>query len=103
MLAYIAWHRPAAGVDVGAYEQALQRFHHSLARVPPSGFEGSQAFRAGGAPPQIGSAAAADEEAIQALQSRAFFSRYTEQTKRVAGGEVEVLPLETIAETKHRA
>ena len=59
MLAYIAWHRTAAGVDAGAYEQALQSFHHSLARVPPSGFEGSHAFRAGAAPPQIGSAEAA--------------------------------------------
>jgi len=48
-------------------------------------------------------AAAADEQAIKALQSREFFSRYTEQTKRAAGGEVEVLPLEIIAETKHRA
>ena len=71
MLAYIAWHRPAAGVDVGAYEQALQRFHHSLARVPPSGFEGSQAFRAGGAPPQIGSAEAADDEATSVAREGA--------------------------------
>jgi hypothetical protein len=47
-------------------------------------------------------AAAADDHAIQALQSREFFARYTEQTKLVAGGEVEVLPLEIIAETKHR-
>jgi hypothetical protein len=47
-------------------------------------------------------AAAADEQAIKALQSREFFSRYTEQTKVAAGGEVEVLPLEIIAETKRR-
>ena len=46
-------------------------------------------------------AAAADEDAIKALQGREFFSRYTEQTKLVAGGEVEVLPLEIIAETGH--
>ena len=45
-------------------------------------------------------AAAADDQAIQALQSREFFSRYTEQTKLAAGGEVEVLPLEIIAQTK---
>jgi hypothetical protein len=44
-------------------------------------------------------AAAADEEAIKALQSREFFTRYTEQTKQVAGGLVEVLPLEIVAET----
>ena len=50
MLAYIAWHRPAAGVDAAAYEQALERFHRSLARVPPSGFGGSCAFHAGAVP-----------------------------------------------------
>jgi hypothetical protein len=48
-------------------------------------------------------AAAADDQAIQALQSQAFFTRYNEQTRLVAGGEVEVLPLEIIAETKHRS
>ena len=44
-------------------------------------------------------AAAADEQAIKALQSQDFFKRYTEETRRVAGGEVEVVPLELIAET----
>ena len=48
-------------------------------------------------------AAAADEQAIKALQAREFFSRYTEKTKLAAGGAVEVLPLEIIAETKQRA
>ena len=46
-------------------------------------------------------AAAADDEAIADLQSREFFSRYTEQTERAAGGEVEVSPLEIIADTKY--
>lgn len=50
MLAYLTWHRPAPGVDRGAYEQALERFHRSLAHSPPSGFEGSLAFRARGLP-----------------------------------------------------
>ena len=48
-------------------------------------------------------AAAADDQAIKALQAREFFSRYTEKTKLAAGGAVEVLPLEIIAETKQRA
>lgn len=48
-------------------------------------------------------AAAADDAAIKALQSHAFFARYTEETKRVAGGTVEVVPLEIIAETAYRA
>ena len=48
-------------------------------------------------------AGAADDQAIKALQAQAFFSHYTEKTKLAAGGEVEVLPLEIIAETRHRA
>jgi quinol monooxygenase YgiN len=40
-----------------------------------------------------------DDEAVKVLQSRDYFKRYTEETKRVAGGSVEVSPLETIAET----
>ncbi len=44
-------------------------------------------------------AAAADDDAIKALQSKEFFKRYTEETKSVAGGEVEVVALEMIAGT----
>lgn len=44
-------------------------------------------------------AAAADDQAIQALQSQDFFKSYNAETRRVAGGEVEVVPLELIAET----
>src|SRR3981189_2868241 len=44
-------------------------------------------------------AAAADEQAIKALQSRDFFKHYTEQTRAVAGGEVVVTPMQIIAET----
>ena len=44
-----------------------------------------------------------DDQAIKALQARLFFSRYTEKTKLVAGGAVDVLPLEIIAETKRTA
>ena len=42
----------------------------------------------------------ADDEAIEVLQGREYFKRYTEETKRVSGGTVEVSPLEAIAETK---
>lgn len=48
-------------------------------------------------------AATADEAATKALQQTAFFPAYTARTKQVAGGEVEVLPLEIIAETAFRA
>jgi quinol monooxygenase YgiN len=48
-------------------------------------------------------AAAADEGAVKALQANEFFKTYTEETRKVSGGTVEVLPLEIIAETEFRA
>jgi len=48
-------------------------------------------------------AGASDDHAASALGRKDFFKRYTEETRRVAGGEVEVLPLEIIAETRHRS
>ena len=48
-------------------------------------------------------AAAADDQAVKALQQRDFFKSYTEKTRSVAGGEVVVTPLEIIAETTQRA
>jgi hypothetical protein len=48
-------------------------------------------------------AIAVDDEAVKSLQSRAFFTSYTEKTKRAGGESVEVLPLELIAETKRKA
>jgi hypothetical protein len=48
-------------------------------------------------------AAAADEQAVKALEDRDFFSRFKEQTTIASGGGVEVLPLEIIAETGFRA
>jgi hypothetical protein len=50
VLAYISWHLPAPAVQAAAFEQALERFHRSLAHRPPSGFRGSAAFRARGLP-----------------------------------------------------
>lgn len=57
MLAYVFWHRPAPQAEKGAYEEALLRFHRSLAHNPPSGFRGSASF----APAPVPWAAAADE------------------------------------------
>jgi hypothetical protein len=45
-------------------------------------------------------AAVADDDTAKALQNRDFFKHYTEQTKLAGGGEVEVLPLEIVAETR---
>jgi hypothetical protein len=44
-------------------------------------------------------ASVADEETSKAVQSRDFFAAYKEKTHHYAGGAVEVLPLEIIAET----
>lgn len=45
-------------------------------------------------------AAAADDAAVKALQSRDFFKAYTERTRAVAaGGNVTVTPIELIAAT----
>jgi hypothetical protein len=41
----------------------------------------------------------ADADAVKTLQQREFFKSYTEKTRAVAGGDVTVSPLETIAET----
>ena len=74
MLAYISWHRPAPGVERDAYEQALERFHRSLAHRPPSGYRGSTAFRAGRLPwlgSQPAGAAQGDSAPAQAAGGRA--------------------------------
>jgi hypothetical protein len=44
-------------------------------------------------------AAASDEQAVKAMQSRDFFKRYSEKTRQIAGGEVTVSPLDVVAET----
>jgi hypothetical protein len=48
-------------------------------------------------------AAAADDQAIKALQACEFFPRYTEKTRLAAGGAVEAIPLEIVAETGRKA
>ena len=48
-------------------------------------------------------ARAADEQVSKDLQQRDWFKAYTEKTRLVAGGEVEVLPLDVIAETAQPA
>ena len=47
MLAYVFAHRPGDGVDVGAYEDLLRRFHAELAGASPVGFIESATFAIG--------------------------------------------------------
>lgn len=49
MLAYLFSHRPAGGVEVGAYEDSLRRFHAELASASLSGFIDSATFATGAA------------------------------------------------------
>lgn len=46
MLAYVFWHRPAAGVAPETYGAAIRRFHRSIAARPPMGFVCSASLRA---------------------------------------------------------
>jgi hypothetical protein len=50
MLAYLLWHRPAAGAQREAYERACEQFHRSLHHAPPAGLRGSAVFRTGPLP-----------------------------------------------------
>ena len=43
------------------------------------------------------------DEAIKSLQKRDYFTHYTEQTRRVADGKVDVLQVEVVAETRRLA
>jgi hypothetical protein len=47
-------------------------------------------------------ATAVDSEAVKALQSKPFFRAYQEATRRAGGGEVDVIGLESVAETNFR-
>jgi hypothetical protein len=45
MLAYVFWHRPLAGVDRQAYEDALLRFQRDLLAQPSPGLIAAASFR----------------------------------------------------------
>jgi hypothetical protein len=86
------------------WHRDIARFIAALDKVPA--LQGKIAYRCmkhRGGSDYYHIAAAADEQAIKALQAQEFFAGYTEATKRAGGGEVEVLPLEIIAETTFRA
>jgi hypothetical protein len=60
-------------------------------------------MKRGNGPEYYHIATVTDDAAVGLLQSRAFFSRYTEETELAADGEVEVSPLEVIAQTSAAA
>ncbi len=46
-------------------------------------------------------ASTSDDAAAAALQGKDFFKSYSAETRRIAGGEVSVLPLEIIGQTDY--
>lgn len=86
------WHR-----DIAAFISALDADPDLRGKIS------YRCMKARGGADYYHLAAAADDQAIKTLQSREFFSHYTERTKHVADGAVDVLPLEIIAETAHRS
>ena len=50
MLAYVFWHWPTPGVDVGRYVEALLEFHRALAAAPSPGLRGSRVLTVERAP-----------------------------------------------------
>jgi hypothetical protein len=86
------WHK-----DIGDFIAALESDADLKGRI------GYRCMKGRDGPDYYHFASAVDERAIKSLQEREFFKRYTDKTKSVAGGTVEVVPLEIIAETKHSA
>jgi hypothetical protein len=87
MLAYVFWHRPAADVDVEAYENALRLFHGSLdvtsasfrlARIPFAEVEGYEDWYL-----------VEDWSGLGELNSRAIDATHREAHDRAASGTAE--------------
>ena len=86
---------------VEAWHRRVEEFIAALASDPElKGRVTYRCMKARGRAVYYHIAEAQDDEATQALVQSDFFKRYNEETKRVAGGEVEVSALDTIAETQ---
>ena len=85
MLAYVFWHRPAAGAETAAYEARLRAFHASLAAHSPTGFHGSAALRVSEAPWLPGSGTAYED--WYAVEDWAAIGRLNEAAVRGARAE----------------
>lgn len=86
------------------WHREIARFISALDKDPAlAGKISYRCMRGGGDSGYFHFATVADDGAAQALQQRDFFKHYTEQTRLVAGGQVEVVPLELVAETQSRA
>jgi hypothetical protein len=87
--------------NAASWHDAIQNFITALdGDAEIAGRISYRCMRIKDGPDYIHLAAAADDEAIKLLQSRDYFQHYTEESKRVSGGGLEVRPLMPIAETR---
>ena len=83
------------------WHREIKRFIAALDRDPVcAGKISYRCMKAGDGSGYYHLASVADEETSKAVQGREFFTQYKEKTNHYAGGAVEVLPLELIAETE---
>ena len=88
------------GASEAQWQRDIAAFIESLGGDPElKGKIGYRCMKRSGGADYYHLATPVDEEAVAVLQSREFFKRYTELTRLAGGGEVEVIPLEVIAET----
>ena len=83
------------------WHQDIQQFIGAVESDPElAGRSGYRCMKVKDSSDYFHSATAADDAAVKLLQGREFFQRYNEKTRLVANGEVQVSPLEIIAETR---
>lgn len=83
------------------WHREIDRFVHAIDGDPElKGRIGYRVLKARDGNSYFHLASAADDAAQKALQSRDFFKAYQEMTRRIAGGEVTVTPIEWIDQTK---
>ncbi len=87
-----------------AWHEAIGRFIAALDNDPDlKGRISYRCMKEKNGPGYYHLATPVDDVAATMLQTKDFFRPYTEETRRVGGGVVEVVPLEVIAETNFRA
>jgi hypothetical protein len=83
------------------WRRDIERFVESIRRDPDlRGKITYRAMKAAGGDDYYHLATAVDQAAADLLGERDFFDRYTTRTGEVAGGYVEVIPLEVVAQTE---
>jgi hypothetical protein len=94
----IRYRRTAATAE--AWHEEIKRFIAKIETDPElRGRISYRCMKVGESDEYMHIATPMDDAAVKALQNWDWFKRYTEQTRAAAGGSVEVLPLEIVAET----